>query len=66
VRPTSGAMISVSKIYRYPIKGLSAQPLSRVALETDKPFPKDRIFALVRPGLRSTATIPNGPKKDCS
>ena len=49
-RQAGNVMVAVSKIYRYPIKGLSAQPLSRVALETDKPFPHDRIFALARPG----------------
>jgi GntR family transcriptional regulator/MocR family aminotransferase len=57
------AMISVSKIYRYPIKGLSAQPLSRIALETDKPFPQDRIFALVRPGAPIDRNEPQWAKK---
>jgi GntR family transcriptional regulator / MocR family aminotransferase len=50
VRSAGNVMVAVSKIYRYPIKGLSAQPLSSVTLETDKPFPHDRIFALARPG----------------
>jgi GntR family transcriptional regulator/MocR family aminotransferase len=49
-RQAGNVMVAVSKIYRYPIKGLSAQPLSRIALEADKPFPHDRIFALARPG----------------
>jgi GntR family transcriptional regulator / MocR family aminotransferase len=40
----------VSSIYRYPIKGLSAQPLSSAILEAKKPFPHDRVFALARPG----------------
>ena len=40
----------VSSIYRYPIKGLSAQPLSSVMLEAKKPFPHDRVFAFARPG----------------
>ena len=35
-------------IYRYPIKGLSGQPLTRVELAARKPFPYDRVFALVR------------------
>jgi GntR family transcriptional regulator/MocR family aminotransferase len=60
-------MIVVSKIYRYPIKGLSAQPLSSVALETDKPFPHDRIFALARPGAPiDRATTRNGRRRACS
>jgi len=56
-------MIAVSKIYRYPIKGLSAQPLSSVALETDKPFPHDRIFALARPGAPIDRADPKWAKK---
>lgn len=56
-------MISVSKICCYPIKGLSAQPLSRVALETGKPFPKDRVFALVRPGAPIDRDDPKWAKK---
>ena len=38
-RQSGNVMIAVSKIYRYPIKGMSAQPLSNVALEAEKPFP---------------------------
>jgi GntR family transcriptional regulator/MocR family aminotransferase len=62
-RQTGNAMISVSKMYRYPIKGLSAQPLSSVVLETDKPFPQDRIFALVRPGAPIDRNDPKWAKK---
>ena len=40
----------LKNIYRYPIKGLSAQPLTRVALQAKQPFPHDRVYALVRPG----------------
>ncbi|HVZ50852.1 MAG TPA: aminotransferase class I/II-fold pyridoxal phosphate-dependent enzyme [Pseudolabrys sp.] len=60
---TGGGMISVSKIYRYPIKGLSAQPLSQIALEAGKPFPQDRIFALARPGAPIDAEDPKWAKK---
>ena len=56
-------MIAVSKIYRYPIKGLSAQPLSNVALEAEKPFPHDRIFALARPGAPIDSDDPKWAKK---
>ena len=55
--------ITVSNIYRYPIKGLSAQALSRVALETEKPFPHDRIFALARPGAPIDRDDPKWAKK---
>ena len=50
-------------LYRYPIKGLSAQPLSRVELQAKKPFPHDRIFALVRPGAPFDTDNPKWGKK---
>ena len=37
-------------LYRYPIKGLSPQPMLGIELEAGKPFPQDRIFAFARPG----------------
>ena len=63
VRQASNVMVAVSNIYRYPIKGLSAQPLSNVVLEADKPFPHDRIFALVRPGAPIDRNDPKWAKK---
>jgi GntR family transcriptional regulator/MocR family aminotransferase len=62
-RETGRPMIAVSKIYHYPIKGLSAQPMSTVALEADKPFPHDRIFALARPGAPIDKDDPKWAKK---
>jgi GntR family transcriptional regulator/MocR family aminotransferase len=66
-RPISrqgGAPMPVLKnIYRYPIKGLSAQPLTRIDLEARKPFPHDRIFALVRPGAPFDTSDPKWGKK---
>jgi GntR family transcriptional regulator/MocR family aminotransferase len=53
----------ISRIYRYPIKGLSAQPLSKVLLEAKKPFPHDRIFALARPGAPIDRQAPRWAKK---
>jgi GntR family transcriptional regulator / MocR family aminotransferase len=50
-------------IYRYPIKGLSAQPVSQARLQARKPFPHDRIFALVRPGAPFDASDPKWGKK---
>src|SRR5229473_598267 len=59
-----GAPMPVLKnIYRYPIKGLSAQPLVRVELEARKPFPHDRVFALVRPGAPFDVSDPRWGKK---
>ena len=56
-------MAAVSSIYRYPIKGLSAQPLSTVALEAGKPFPRDRIYAFARPGAPIDEHDPKWAKK---
>jgi GntR family transcriptional regulator / MocR family aminotransferase len=56
-------MAAVSKLYRYPIKGLSAQPLSRVAIDSGKPFPADRVFALARPGAPVDSNDPQWAKK---
>lgn len=36
----------ISALWRYPVKGLSAQPLTSVAVETGEGFPVDRRFAL--------------------
>jgi GntR family transcriptional regulator / MocR family aminotransferase len=67
VRPISrqgGVPMPVLKnIYRYPIKGLSAQPLTRVDLEARKPLPFDRIFAMVRPGAPFDTSEPKWGKK---
>jgi GntR family transcriptional regulator/MocR family aminotransferase len=56
-------MAVVSKIYRYPIKGLSPQPLSSVAIEAGRPFPMDRVFALARPGAPIDRDDPQWAKK---
>lgn len=59
-----GAVMPVlTNIYRYPIKGLSAQPLSRVDVQSKMPFPQDRIFALVRPGAPFDIHQPRWGKK---
>ncbi|MGA7803672.1 aminotransferase class I/II-fold pyridoxal phosphate-dependent enzyme, partial [Bradyrhizobium sp.] len=62
-RQGAAQMSSLKHIYRYPIKGLSAQPLSRVELQAKKPFPHDRIFALVRPGAPFDTDKPKWGKK---
>jgi GntR family transcriptional regulator / MocR family aminotransferase len=53
----------VRSIYRYPIKGLSAQPLSRVVLEAGRPFPADRMLALARPNTPIDTRAPKWAKK---
>jgi GntR family transcriptional regulator/MocR family aminotransferase len=62
-RQAGNVMVAVSSIYRYPIKGLSAQPLPSVRLEADRPLPHDRIFALARPGAPIDRTDPKWAKK---
>jgi GntR family transcriptional regulator / MocR family aminotransferase len=53
----------ITSIYRYPIKGLSAQPLTRVSLVAGRPFPADRIFALARPNAPIDLQAPKWAKK---
>ena len=57
------AMPLITNIYRYPIKGLSAQALPGVAVEAGKPFPHDRVFALARPGMPIDVEEPKWAKK---
>jgi hypothetical protein len=42
-------MARIDRIYRYPVKGLSAEPLAAVALAPGEGLPLDRVFALARP-----------------
>ncbi len=53
----------IKDIYRYPIKGLSPQPVPRIDLEAGKPFPFDRVFALARPGAAIDPSEPKWGKK---
>jgi uncharacterized protein len=36
----------IASLYRYPVKGLSPEPLARVALEVGQTFPADRRYAI--------------------
>ena len=36
----------IQAIYRYPVKGLSPQPLGRVALKPGETLPADRLYAI--------------------
>jgi len=56
-------MRTVVGICRYPIKGLSPEPLRGVTLEAGKPFPFDRVFALTRPGVSMDSSAPRWAKK---
>ena len=63
VRQGRGSMPVLKNIYRYPIKGLSAQALPGVELLARKPLPHDRVFALVRPGAPFDTSAPKWGKK---
>ena len=39
-------LAKIASLYRYPIKGLSPEPLSKVALEVGQTFPADRRYAI--------------------
>ena len=51
--------ITIGAIYRYPVKGLSPEPLDRVRLDSGECLPNDRRFALA---LASTAFDAQNPK----
>jgi uncharacterized protein YcbX len=42
----SSSPAQVTSLYRYPVKGLSPEPLPRVALEVGQTFPADRRYAI--------------------
>lgn len=44
--------LRLRQLYRYPVKGLSAEPLDAVTLAPGAGLPHDRRFALARPGCR--------------
>ncbi len=56
-------MPTITGLYRYPIKGLSAQPLSSCHFEAGLPLSGDRVFALVRPGAPIDPIEPRWAKK---
>jgi GntR family transcriptional regulator/MocR family aminotransferase len=57
------AMAVVRGIYRYPVKGFSAQAVRGITLEAGRPFPFDRIFALARGGVKIDPADPQWAKK---
>ncbi len=56
-------MPSIVGLHRYPIKGLSAQPLTSCEVEAGRPLRDDRVFALVRPGVTVDIDEPAWAKK---
>ena len=62
-RQGGSPMPILKNIYRYPIKGLSAQPLLSAELPAKRAFPHDRVFALVRPGAPIDTSNPKWGKK---
>jgi hypothetical protein len=50
---------TIAALYRYPVKGLSPEPLERIGLASGKCLPQDRRFALALP---STEFDPARPK----
>ena len=51
--------ITIARIYRYPVKGLSPEPLEQVELTRRQCLPQDRRFAIALP---ATEFDPNNPK----
>jgi uncharacterized protein YcbX len=51
-------MPKIVSIYRYPVKGLSAEPLTDVELRADEGLPLDRAYALARPDAPFDAARP--------
>ena len=44
--PDSNPAVRIAKLYRYPVKGLSPEPLTRAVLTVGDYFPGDRLFAI--------------------
>ncbi|WP_026224888.1 MOSC domain-containing protein [Methyloversatilis thermotolerans] len=58
-------MITLRQLYRYPIKGLSAEPMDQVALRAGEGLPLDRVYAITNGGWDyDPATYQPRPKTD--
>ncbi|MBL7495366.1 MOSC domain-containing protein [Frankia sp. CNm7] len=53
----------VAALYRYPVKGLSAEPLDEVELRADEGVPGDRVFALALPDTEFDEERPTALRK---
>ena len=56
-------MAGVTSIYRYPVKGLSPEPLDQAEIEAGRPLRHDRVFALARPTAPIDRDDPQWAKK---
>ena len=50
--------VRIAAIYRYPVKGMSAEPMARVALAPGECLPQDRRFAIALASTRFDPTRP--------
>ncbi len=51
-------MLTLTQIYRYPVKGLTPEPMARVALSQGEGLPQDRRFALAHGSTNFDVTAP--------
>jgi hypothetical protein len=63
-RGAARPVAQVVNIYRHPVKGLSAEAMTRAELEAEKPFPYDVCLRLPASRRRSTPSIRNGRRND--
>src|SRR3954451_18399555 len=56
---------TVAAIYRYPVKGLSPEPLDRTTLAPGECLPHDRRFAIALPSTRFDPELPKWAPKTC-
>ncbi len=55
--------IVLAALYRYPVKSLSAEALTRVEVEAEKPLPHDRRYAIAHGASRYDAADPHWQPK---
>ncbi|WP_250284710.1 MULTISPECIES: MOSC domain-containing protein [unclassified Frankia] len=58
-------MPRIARLYRYPIKGLSAEALDSMALSASEGLPMDRVYALARPETVLDDAHPQPLPKTC-
>ena len=56
---------TIAAIYRYPVKGLSPEPLDRTTLAPGECLPQDRRFAIALPSTRFDPEQPKWAPKTC-
>ena len=58
--------INLASIYRYPVKGLTPEPLQKVVLSAGEGLPQDRRFALAHGSTRIDPTAPTWMKSSAN